>query len=125
MPYEKIQNWLACRTSKSEQDIIDEINEKLHAFGFPKHYLSLLDPLYNHDIDVTNYSKYEKCILLREVATNDRGQYSGEVINELNYFVHINDALAIGINVFEFPLISRTLLDAINAMPTTVTLEGK
>lgn len=48
--------------------------------------------------------------------------YESNIIKELNNSVHLSDALAIGINVFEFPLISRNLYDEVQKMPASISL---
>lgn len=120
-PHGKIQAWLLNK-GKTESDVLNDANSRLAKIGLNGNYLSLLDTNYNTNIDISNFTIYEKCIVLRELANKNPSMYEASAIQELNNSVHLNDALAIGINVFEFPLISRNLYDEIQKMQACISL---
>ena len=120
-PYSKIQRWIS-RQGTDEVTIIGEINNELVKFGLTTNLLVPLTISYNSNIDISNFSVFEKSIVLRELANRNKKSYAPYIVSELNNNVHLNETLAIGMDVFSFPIISRTLLDAINNMPTTISL---
>lgn len=121
IPYNEIQAWLS-RKGKTEIDVLNEANSRLVKLGLNNNYLSPLDINYNININISNYTIYEKCIILRELVNKNLSSFEAHIIQELNNSVHLNDALAIGINVFEFPFISRNLYDEIQKMPNIISI---
>lgn len=121
IPYNEIQAWLS-RRGKTEIDVLNETNSRLVKLGLNSNYLSPLDINYNVNINISNYTIYEKCIILREFVNKNPSTFETHIIQELNNSVHLNDALAIGINVFEFPFISRNLYDEIQKMPNIISI---
>lgn len=119
--YCDIQTWLS-RRGKNETDILNDANNRLKKLGLANNFLSALSSTYNLNIDISNFTIYEKCIVLRELAKRNSAPYEPSIIQELNNSVHLNDVLAIGMNVFEFPLISRNLYDEVQKMPTNISL---
>ena len=120
VPYVDIQNWITGK-GKTEQEIIDGINSDLANHGIKNaNYLTPLDPNYNINVDISNYSVFEKCIVCRELVNKGAITVNKNVKTELSCSVHLNDVLAICLDVFSFPVISRTLLDAINVMPNII-----
>ena len=119
--YVDIQNWLL-RKGVSESSLVNMINADLADKGVKKNLLTCLNPNYNINIDIANYSIFEKCIICRELVNKGLFPVSTPISNELNNSVHLNGIFTICLNVFEFPVISRTLLDVINTLPTIVSL---
>lgn len=120
-PYTDIQSWLLKKGMK-ESSLVNAINNDLADKGIKKNPLSCLDPNYNKNINITKYSIFEKCIICRELVNKGLLSVSAHISNELNNSVHLNDVFAICLNVFEFPVISRTLLDVINTLPQVISL---
>ena len=119
--YTDIQSWLL-KKGVSEKSLVYAINKDLSENGVNKNLLNCLDPNYNKNIDITKYSIFEKCIICRELVNKGLLLVSTSISNELNNSVHLSDIFTICLNVFEFPVISRTLLDVINALPPVVSL---
>lgn len=120
-PTADIQSWLS-RKGVSEVSLVNAINHDLSEKGVKKNQLSCLDPNYNKNIDITKYSIFEKCIICRELVNKGLFPVSSSISNELNNSVHLSDIFTICLNVFEFPVISRTLFDIINTLPPIVSL---
>lgn len=120
-PTADIQSWLS-RKGVSEASLVSAINNDLSEKGVKKNQLSCLDPNYNKNIDITKYSIFEKCIICRELVNKGLFLVSSSISNELNNSVHLSDIFTICLNVFEFPVISRTLFDIINTLPPVVSL---
>ena len=119
--YLEIQNWLS-KIGLDEDVLVDLINSDLRDKGVKKNVLNCLVPDYNKNIDISKYSIFEKCIVCRELVNKGLLSVSTPISYELKNSVHLNDVFAICLNVFEFPVISRTLLDVINKLPTVVSL---
>ena len=120
--YVKIQRWLSHTAGTDETSMLNSINDELEKLGLPANYLLPLLSNYNQNIDISSYTIFEKAIVLRELANNNPSNYQPFIKSELNNNVHLSEALAIGIDAFLHPIISRTLLDEINSMPSTVTI---
>lgn len=119
--YLEIQNWLS-KKRLDEVALVDLINNDLCEKGVKKNVLRCLNPDYNKKIDISKYSIFEKCIVCRELVGKGLLPVSTPISYELKNSVHLNDVFAICLNVFEFPVISRTLLDVINKLPALVSL---
>jgi len=118
--YTDIDSWLL-RKGVAEDTLVKAINNDLREKGVKKNLLSCLNPNYNKNIDISKYSIFEKCIICRELVKKGLFSVSASISNELNNSVHLNDNFTICLNVFEFPVISRTLFDVINALPPVVS----
>lgn len=118
--YANIMNWFS-RKGITENDLLKDINIFLEKNGLSSNFLAPLSATYNV-IDTTNFTDYEKCILLRELMDKEIVTSNSSIKEELNNYIHLADTLDIMINPFEFPMISRNLSDYFKTISGNYTI---
>ena len=87
--------------SVSETAIIDKISEE---FGID---IPAFDERFYIAIDSTQFSFFEKAILLRERGRHNQVQNYKLIKNELDNLIHLNNSLNISLNPFLFTFCSQ------------------
>ena len=117
-----MNNWLAKR-NKTEKLILKIINEHLaDKHSIKSNYLEEMPKEYYKNIDISNYSVFEKAIITRELDKNKIICLKPSIRNEINNYIHLGDTMVITIDVFKYPFITKNLFDVINKNPQVVSI---